>query len=152
MNETISWQAPEHLHTEKTSDWYWIVGIVTLSIALIAIILDNLIFGILIIMCALTLSLYASKKPRIVSVKIDNRGVTVGTMRYPYDNLDSFWVETRQAVPKILLKSKKLFMPFIAVLIEEVDPEEVRSILLNYLPEEEHTEPLLEKLLIYLGF
>jgi hypothetical protein len=152
MNEPLSWQAPQHLYKEKTSDWYWIVGIVTLSIALIAIILNNVIFAILIIVSAFTLSLYASKKPEVVTVKIDGKGIVVGETRYPYENLDSFWVETREMYPKVLFKSKKLLMPFIVVLIEDVEPEEIRETLLRYLPEEEHIEPLLEKILMYLGF
>ena len=47
--EHLSWQAHEYHHTEKTSDWYWIVGIVTVSLALICIIYNNIILGILIL-------------------------------------------------------------------------------------------------------
>ena len=151
MNK-ISWQAHEYLYSEKTADWYWIVAIITISIAIIAIILNNIIFAILIIVSSFTLSLFASRKPEIITVEISPSGVTVGKTHYPYAHLDSFWVETREIAPKIILKSKKVFMPFIAILIDEVDPEEVRHVLLQHLPEEEHVEPFLEKLLIYFGF
>lgn len=150
--EKISWETIEYLHKEKTSDWYWIVGIITVSIAIISIILNNVIFALLIIISSFTLSLFASKKPGIISVEINNIGVTVGNNRYPYKELDSFWVETRDLNLRVLLKSKKVFMPFIIILIEDADPEDVRECLLQYLPEEEHTEPLLEKLLLYFGF
>ena len=43
-------------------------------------------------------------------------------------------------------------MPFIVILIEEVNPEDVRAILLKYIAEEEHHEPLTQKLLERLGF
>ena len=150
--EKLSWQTVEYLHQEKTADWYWIVGIVTISIAVITIILNNIIFGILIIVSSFTLSLFASRKPDLVKVEINSMGVTVGNTKYPYNHLQSFWIETREHTPKILLKSQKVFMPFIVIFIEDVDPEEVHSLLSKYLPEEEHTEPLLEKLLVYLGF
>ena len=148
----ISWKAKGHLHTEKTSDWYWIVGIITVSIAIVSIILNNIIFAILIIVSSFTLSLFASKKPEILDMEIDSVGISVGKTRYPYKNLQSFWVETREFHPKIILKSKKIFMPFIVVLIEDIDEEMVRQKLLEHLPEEEHIEPFLEKLLIYFGF
>ena len=43
-------------------------------------------------------------------------------------------------------------MPFISIFIEDVDPEKVRDILLNYIAETEHNEPLSQKLLERLGF
>ncbi|MCX6702045.1 MAG: hypothetical protein NTX96_02520 [Candidatus Zambryskibacteria bacterium] len=150
--EKISWNTIEYLHKEKTSDWYWIVGIVTISIALISIILNNIIFAILIIVSSFTLSLFASKKPESITVDINDIGITVGKNSYPYKDLDSFWIETHDSYPRILLKSKKVFMPFVVVLIENIESEKIHEFLLKHLPEEEHTEPLLEKLLLYFGF
>ena len=148
----LSWKTIEYLHSEKTRDWYWIVAIITVSIALVSIILNNLIFAILIIISSFTLSLFASRRPEIIDVEIDNVGLSVGPTEYPYKELESFWVETREANPKIILKSKKVFSPFIVVLIHDVEIEEIHKALLQHLPEEEHVEPFLEKLLIYFGF
>lgn len=151
--ERLSWRTVEYIHTDKTSDWYWIVGIITISIAVIAIILNNIIFAILVIVSSFTLSLFASRKPDVVPVVIDNLGVTFGKTHYPYLHLDSFWIETRDNLPRLLLKSKKLFMPYIVIHLEdEVGPNEIRAMLVNHLTEEEHTEPLMEKVLIYFGF
>lgn len=150
--DRISWETVEYLHTDKTSDWYWIVGIITVSIAVIAVILNNVIFGILIVVASFTLSLFASRKPDIVSVNIDNLGITFGRSHYSYTDLDAFWVETRDSLPRILLKSKKTFMPYIVILIEDESPNEIKHILSQHLKEEEHTEPLMEKILMYFGF
>ena len=153
-NETgkLSWKTIEHLHTEKSNDWYWIVGIITLTIAIISIILNNVIFAVLIIVSSFTLSLFASRKSNVINVTIDDKGVVIDRILHPYKDLTSFWVETRDTTPRVLLKSKKIFMPFVVVFIDDIDPEKVREKLLEHLPEEEHTEPLLEKLLIYFGF
>lgn len=150
--DKLSWTTIEYLHHEKNSDWYWIVGIITISIAIISIILNNLIFAVLIIISSFTLSLFASKRPETIQIEIDNRGVTTGKIHYNYKDLESFWVETREHIPKVLFKSQKTFMPFIVVFIEEVEPEKVHEVLSQYLPEEEHREPFLEKLLLYFGF
>jgi len=150
--DKISWETYEYIHTEKTNDWYWIVAIVTISIAVIAIILNNVIFAILILISSFTLSLFASRRPDIVSASIDNSGVTFGKTRYPYSTLESFWVETRDGYPRLLLKSSKIIMPFIVIHTEDLDADEIRHFLSTHLKEEEHTEPLLEKVLIYLGF
>ncbi|MDQ5969328.1 MAG: hypothetical protein QG579_485 [Patescibacteria group bacterium] len=150
--EKISWNTIEYLHTEKTTDWYWIVGIITLSIALISIILNNIIFAILIVVSSFTLSLFASRKPEIINIEMNNSAVLVSKERHAYKDIESFWVETRDFNPRVLLKSKKMFMPFIVILIDDIEPEEVQTFLSKHLPEEEHSEPLLEKLLLYFGF
>lgn len=152
--DKLSWNTIEYLHQEKTADWYWIVGIVTISIAIVSIIMNNIIFAILIIVSAFILTLFASRKPQEIEIDIDNMGIRVGKTLYPYRNLDSFWVETRENNDRILIKSKKLFMPLIIAFIEEtqVQPGDVRALLLKHLQEEEHSEPFVEKLLVYLGF
>lgn len=150
--DKITWQTFDRIHTNKTNDWYWIVGIVTITIAVISILLNNIIFAILIIVASFTLTLRATKKPEILDIVINKTGVQMGKIFFPYSNLEAYWVETRDHHPRIILKSKKTFMPFISILLEETDPEEVDHFLSNYLKNEEHTEPLFEKLLIYLGF
>lgn len=150
--EKISWQSSEYFHTEKSTDWYWIVGIVSISLAIIAIIFDNLIFGILIIISTFTLTLLASRKPAVVDVELDNTGVTIGKTKYPYKSLHSFWIESKNFHPRILIKSSKVLMPLLIIFIEEEREEEIKNFLLKNLKEEELSEPLFEKLLIYLGF
>ena len=43
-------------------------------------------------------------------------------------------------------------MPYIIIPLGDADPETVRNFLLEYLNEEEHSEPLSHKLMEYLGF
>ncbi len=150
--EKIEWHAPEYLHKEKSIDWYWIVGIVTISIAIIAIILQNAIFGLLIIVSAVTLSLYATRKPEMVSVEINDKGVKIKEIFYPFSDLESFWVETRDAHPRVFFKSKKKVSLYTIVMLNNADPEDVRELLSEHLMETEHSEPFLEKVLFYLGF
>lgn len=150
--ETITWKTYEHIHTDKSSDWYWIVGVVTVTIAIIAILLNNIIFAVLILIGSFTLTLLASKKPNLVNVTISSTGIMFNKTLFAYSGIESFWVETRDSYPRLLLKPKKLFAPFIVILLEDADPDDVRDILEKKLPAEEHAEPLLEKLLIYFGF
>ncbi|MDB5259714.1 MAG: protein of unknown function with transrane region [Candidatus Taylorbacteria bacterium] len=148
----ISWHALEHHHTEKTSDWYWSVGIIAATAAALAFIFGNVIFGILIIVGTTALLLASSKHPRLMYCEINDRGVVMGDILYPFLTLESFWIDPHQHPSKILIKSQKVFMPYITVHIDDVDPEEVREVLLNYIAETQHHEPLTQKILEYLGF
>lgn len=150
--EKLTWQTIEYLHSKKTSDWYWIVGAITVSIALIAIILNNIIFAILIIVASFTLVLFASKPPEILDVEISTAGIHLNEVYYPYSELESFWIELQDQHPKIIIKSKKVFATYITIFIEDVPPEEIHDLLRRHLPEEKHVEPFLVKLLEHLGF
>ncbi len=152
MQPLIEWDAPEHHHTEKNNDWYWAVGIITITIAALAIIFNNIIFAILIIVSSFALVVHAAKKPRIIHIEINDRGIVIDKILYPFLSLESFWIDAHEVPSKILLKSHKTFMPYITVHIEDVDPESVREILLNYIAETEHIEPLSQKLLEKFGF
>jgi hypothetical protein len=152
MKPLIEWDAPEHHYTEKNNDWYWAVGIITFTAAALAFIFGNVIFGILILVGVFALVVHASRRPGLMHVEINDRGVVIDRVLYPFLTLESFWIDAHEHPPKILLKSTKTFMPYISVYIEEVDREHVREILLNYIAETEHQEPLTQKILERFGF
>jgi len=152
MKPLISWETLEHVHTEKNNDWYWAVGIITITAAALAFIFNNPIFGIFIVVAAFALIVHASKKPKHIRCEINDRGVVVDNVLYPFLTLESFWIDAHERPAKVIIKSHKTFMPFITIFIDEVDPEEVRDILLNYISETQHTEPLSQMILERLGF
>ena len=148
----ISWKASEHIHTEKSTDWYWIVGIISVTFATISILLGNTLFAILILVGIFTLTLYSTKKPAIVHIELMPAGIKVHDLLYLYTNLESFWIEEHELAPRIILKTAKRFAPHVVILLGDANPDEVRDELLVHLPEIKQSEPFLEKLLIYFGF
>ena len=150
--QPLHWQALQYIHTEKNSDWYWIVGIITLTIAVIAVILNDVIFAILVIISSLTLSLYAGRKPDMVENTLDNKGVHKGTIYHPYSDIESFYVETSDRYPRIIFKLRHKLAPFFTILIHPEDGDEIRDFLDYYLEEEKMSESLIEKMMIYVGF
>ena len=96
---------------------------------------------------------FSMTAPKTVSISINQKGIVVGKEMYPFATLDAFWVESADGEDqKILLKSKKLIMPLIAIPLEEHHHLDVREFLLNYLPEVEMHEPLSQKIMEKLGF
>jgi len=148
----ITWSAPEHYHTEKTNDWYWSVGLITLALAAAAFIFGQVITGIFVLVAAAALIIHISHTPRVLNCEINDRGVMVEKTMYPFLTLDSFWIAHDEDPAKLIMKSRKIFMPFIVIHIDDVDPEEVRQVLLRYIAETEHHEPFLMHLLERFGF
>ena len=152
MKEII-WQAPERMYSNKTVDFYWIVGIITITIAIVSVVLGNTIFAILIIIGSFTMSLYSSKPPEIIDIKLNQRGIQVGSLFYEYKNLNGFWIEEKELHPRIIFRSVKTFSPHIVVLIDQiVNIDELREFLMQFVFEEKMSEPFLERILIYFGF
>jgi len=149
----VEWDAHIYEHKERSSDWFWAVGIVIASLAIASIVLGNIIFGILIIVSSFALSLFINRPPEIAHMIIDENGVTRANIRYPFDTLHSFWVDEIHPHKKILLRSKKMFMPLIIVPIgNDIDPEKLHGLLIKKLPEQYYSLPFVEKILEYLGF
>jgi hypothetical protein len=151
----ITWETLDEIKEEKSSDWFWIVAIVAIAIAVLAIFFDNILFALLILLAAFASFLLANAPARLITCEISRKGIRVADILYPYSSLESFWVidEDGYDRDRILLKSKKLLMPLVVVpLGEGVDPEEIRDYLLEYLNEEEMYEPLFQRLMSMLGF
>src|SRR5438034_10739881 len=89
----IEWEAHQYEYKERSSDWFWAVGIVAVSIAVTSVIFHNIIFGILVLVGAFALALFINREPGVVDVRVDERGVTNDKMHYPYESLHSFWID-----------------------------------------------------------
>lgn len=151
-NDHITWNALEYPVREKTTDWYWALGIMAIAGAVASYILGNILFSILILLGAFTVAAYGARRPHMVEFEIDRRGVRSGATLYPHSSLASFWIIEGEEESKILLQSGKVLMPYIVIPLGEENPEMVREILLNYLKEEEHVEPFAQRIMDYFRF
>lgn len=149
---SLTWQAPEYHHYKRTNDWFWAVGIITLSIAILAFIYDNALFGILILLSAGILVFYTLREPSLVDYEINQRGIVIGNDLHPYLTIEAYWIETRHNEPKIILKSKKNLLPYIIIPLHEESVDDVASVLGEFLDEKELQEPASHKVMEYLGF
>lgn len=151
----ISWEALEHIEAERSDDWFWIVGIIAIGGAVLAIYFNNLLFALLILIGVFSIFLQANTEPRVMKYELNRKGLVVGDRLYPYSTLESYYVvdEDGWDRDRILFKSTKTFMPLLVVpLGEDNDPEEVSDFLIQYLDEEHLEESVIEKISLLLGF
>lgn len=152
QRQGVVWQALEYHHFEKSSDWYWILGIVAVTVTVLCILFGNILFGVFIILASIVGGVYAGRAPEIVESEISTKGIRFHKTFYPFDTLDSFWIEEEDVHPKIVVKSKKTLMTQILIPLGDMPADEIRAILLEYIPEIRIREPFLHKLLEYFGF
>lgn len=154
----LSWVAPEYEHIEHSADWFWALGIISLSLAVAFVIAGNALLSVIILLGVGSLLFYAKHPPKMMACELSKKGVRAGSTLYPWESLESFWVldghdGTKQIhEPKILITSKKSLMPHIVVPLSESSIEEVHQALAHMLSEVHQAEPLPDRLMRKLGF
>ena len=93
MADHIRWQAHESKKVAKTSNWYWVVGIVAVGVAVAAIILGDWLFGIIAIIGGFAVMVAGSLPPAHVTYGVSAKGIHRGREVIPYANIARFAVD-----------------------------------------------------------
>ena len=148
---TLSWEGHEHLHIERTRDWYWALGIVSVSSALTSLLFGNVLFGVLILVAGITLGLMAHHPPRTVVFRFVEKGLMIENELYPFSDMKAFWI-TEDEHPTLLIDTPRFLTPDVVIPLPEDAVEEVRAELRAHVEERELEEPLPYKIMEMLGF
>jgi len=139
----IKWSAPEYEYHKKNPEWFWVLGIITIKMVLAAVILDNFLFGVFIVLAGFSLAVYGARKPRVIQIELGSGGIKAGNKNYDYDDLDHFWINYEPPYKKeLILESKKTFSPHSTIMLGDADPELARRFLLQYAKEKRIEESL----------
>src|SRR5258708_2620669 len=139
--ETLDWSAPEYTHHPRSVDWFWGLGVVIIVSAAFALYFGDALFSIVLILAGGTLAFLAIRPPHDIHYSLTPKGIRAGDTFYPYASLKSYWVTDHLESEKIILISKRRFLPHIIIPVTEYHPGEIRLFLEEYLPAVEHQEP-----------
>ena len=152
---SFRWQAPEYPFRKKSVDWYWWFALATGGLIALAIYLNNILFVFVIAIGAFSTLLYAVKPPRMIDHEATARGIRIEKRLYPYKTIDHFWIKDdgdENSEKVLLLQSEKKLIPLIAIPLENVNIDELRHFLLDFMEEQEIQEPFGQKVMEWLGF
>lgn len=150
---SVTWEAPEHHHVEKGNDWFFALAIIIVSLVIVAILFDNVLFSLLIGLAGGALAVSAAKRPSIIPFAVTVRGVKIDDHIYPFSTLESYRIdEDDPRGPQLLIKAKHKLMPLMVMPIPADHIDEIDSILKEKLVEENLEEPLFVKVLELFGF
>ncbi len=149
----VTWEAYEHHHVEKKSDWYWVVGILVIACALGAILLGNVLLGIAIFTGGAVMLILAAREPKIVSYAVTQRGLRIDQQLFPYSTLEAYHIDEENVLgPQLLVMSEKMFMPLLVIPVPEEYTDDIEDIIGAKLPEQHLEEPFGHKMLEFIGF
>jgi hypothetical protein len=147
METILEWNSPEHHFDKKSNDWYWVLGAITLGASVLAFYFGDFLFGIFIVIAGITVGMLSYKETKVVSTKIVPKGIIFGRQLYPWMSYRSFWIEDEHVHgARILMRPVSSFLPLTIIPInDEVDLNDVRDVLLEFLEEEFLKESVIHK-------
>ena len=144
----IAWMVETHEHKERSTDWYWGLGLGALAGAAVSVFLGNVLLALILLIGAGSIGYLAFRGPRQHRVAIDERGVSIDGTLYPYESIHSYWVTEE----RLFLTTSGLLAPHLSVPLDDAaHAQAVHNFLGKRLPEEEQHPYLGEHLAELLG-
>lgn len=138
------------------SDIKLAIGISVLFFAiavLVQIFQKNVITTIFFGLLGVVILLNVGRKPKATDFEVSPIGVRAYDKLYSYREIKSFWVEYDLAlgIQELSLQLRRWYAPYLKIPIEGQNPVQLRSALLEFIPEVEHQDTLVEILSRKLG-
>lgn len=144
---TVSWRAAEFEYVERSRGWYVLLGIVAAIFIAASLWQGNVFFALFIALAGVVLVTVSRRKPPVVEFCVDGEGVSIGTRRLQYDDLEGFSFHDRPGrLDQIILKRKSGAVPLVRIPVDSKTAERVQSVLAVYLPPFEHEETITDSI------
>lgn len=141
----VTWETEEFPYHEKDSQWFLFAGIVTCGIVISLVIMGNIFGAVTFLLFAVIGYLYATKKPEILHVTIDAKGIAVNDKLIPYSQMASFWVLYEPPLKDLIIIQKEKFTVKTIIPLGNAHPVDVRAQLMhNAIAEKEEEESIAE--------
>ena len=150
---TVHWLAPDAYRRENTKAPYVFAALLGIIAILFAIFQNDLTRPILFGLLAIMVVVHVRRKISTVAVEISPLSIKIGEKNYPHETIKSFWIqyEPEYHMRELSLQLKKWYQPYVKIQIGDQDPVQIRAILVEFIPEEEHEETLVQSLTRRLG-
>ncbi|MDD5032770.1 MAG: DUF5673 domain-containing protein [Candidatus Pacebacteria bacterium] len=148
----IAWSALEYRYVPKGPNWFWFLGSGTLALVITAIFLKNFLLAVFAVIAALAIALQGIRKPKKISISVEEKGVRVESKFYEYEKIKSFWLETERPEKKeLVFEFKGKMVRYIKVPLGNANPADLKSALIKLLQEKKYEQPFLETITDILG-
>jgi hypothetical protein len=151
--EKIEWLAPEYNHKERSNDWFWTIGLVTIIACILAIYFGNYVFAIFLFISGASLIFFSLRHPPDVMYKMETKGLTMGKDFYEWKNIKSFNIKnTDDAEAKLLIETKKYLLPVYTIPVPKEMIEKIKTNIILIIPRSEIDESKSMVFMEKLGF
>jgi len=130
----LEWEAPERAYQKKDRDfWITVISILVLVSVILFLVKEFFLIGALVSALFLYYVL-STVPPQNIKYKITNRGVYYGESRYQWDMFDRFWFKKSLSNELIHFETILRFPRQISLVINSVDKDKIKTIVIKRLP------------------
>jgi hypothetical protein len=153
LETEVTWTASEFIARHKGVNWYLMLtlGAIVASVLIYLLSRDFITVGA-VVGAIILFGVAAARKPRILTYRMNEGGLTIGQKFYPYTMFKSFSVMDEDAFSSIMLLPLKRFMPPLSIYFEPNDEEHIVTILSHYLPMENRPADAVDRLMKHIRF
>lgn len=147
------WEVPSFEKYERGKTWYFGFAVVATLLVAYAIYTSNFLFAFIIFLSVIIVLLVGNQKPKQILVQIGNNGIVVDGRLHLYQEIDTFSIIYQPPMSKVLyIEPKSTLSQRLRIELDDQDPVELRSHLLQYLREDldlqgEHVSDIIGRLL-----
>lgn len=144
----IRWEAPEYAHHERSTVWYVVFGLITLVLAVAAIlIIKSITFAILVPIMAVALFVYTQHAPEVLRYTLSRKGLHINDKLFTYNQFKSFGIVDHNGMHSAVLVPRKRFQLGQTVYFPAEVGEQLVDMLAARLPMKELEPDALDRLL-----
>lgn len=148
-NAIFEWEGTEYRFEDKSADWYWALGIIATALAIAAVLFNNILLALLVVVGAVTVGIHAARHERIHRFRITPDGIAIDSNFYAFRNMLSYSVleyADETLPPSLSLKTKHFLAPHLLIPIHDHDPVEIYEYVGTHLPEGRHEHSKMDRL------
>ncbi len=130
----MSWEAWDSPPIERSKSWYILASIFGLFLILYALFTNNFIFGVIVLMFAVIMLMQDLKKPARLPVHVTTRGLVFGSDFYKFEDIRDFSLTYDPPhINTLYVSFHGGINPMISIGLEDLNPNEIRQILLPFI-------------------
>jgi len=147
------WAEYDTRSRKKTGDWYFVLWTIAIAGAVGAVLVNNPLFGLFLVLAGFSMTIYGARKQRLVEFKVNKKGIQADTIFLLLSSFSHFYVAENSEPLYLLLQSKNKLLPIYSFPIAtNVDIDALRSFLAIFLEEQEMEVPFYQRLIDQSGF
>src|SRR3989338_8037322 len=129
----LEWEVDEYPAHQRSKLWYILAAVIGVALIVYAIATANFLFAVIILMIGVITLLSSFVPPDRVPVLITNTGVVVSDMYYDFQAIKDFSIAYDPPhVKNLYFEFHSPWQPLLTVPLDDIDPNEVRELLLPY--------------------
>ena len=134
----VEWTSYEHEYRIRGRYWFlYPLSFATAGIVF-GILTRSYLFIAFLLIAFVALVVYMRRPPRLITFRIEKRGVWIGNQFHDFGKLESFWIfEHPLLASELLLEKRHAVNSLLHLRLENVDTGDIKEVISHYLPEKE---------------